>query len=285
MSRNAVALLLVIAMGTGVVACGDAPDAVTPPSADLQPFEGLEGTLDIAGGTAHIPVMQEAAQRIQRAWPAVHITIGGGGSGVGIQKVGEGLVDIGNAGRALKEGEKTTYPELVSQAFAIDGVAVAVHPSNPVRGLTTEQVRKAFAGEITRWSDLGGPDRAINLYTRDEASGTREVFWKKLLDKGDIAKGANVVTSNGAMKTALASDEAGLGYLSIGHVDESVFALELDGVSPTQENARSGAYAVVRKLYMNTSGERTPLVTAFIAYLLSPEGARITQAAGYIPTR
>ena len=285
MSRFLVALALLLLMLAGLAACGDAPATGTPPSGDLAAFEGLAGTLDIAGGTAHIPVMEEAAKRIQKAWPAIRITVGGGGSGVGIQKVGEGLVDIGNAGRALKGGEKEKYPDLVSHAFAIDGVAVAVHPSNPVRALTTDQVRKAFAGEITRWSELGGPDRAIDLYTRDEASGTREVFWKRLLAEGEVAKGANVVTSNGAMKTALTADEAGLGYLSIGHLDDKIGAVAIDGVAPTQENAKSGAYPVVRKLYMNTRGEPMALVAAFLAYVLSPEGAGITQAAGYIPTR
>ncbi len=272
----------------GLSACGD-PGAVgttgAPPSKDLARFEGLEGTLDIAGGTAHIPVMEEAAKRIEQAYPAIHVTVGGGGSGVGVQKVGEGLVHIGNAGRALKAGETAKYPGIESHAFAIDGVAVAVHPSNPVRSLTTEQARKVFSGEITNWSALGGADRGINVYTRDEASGTREVFWKKLLDKGDVVRSANVVTSNGAMKTALGADEAGIGYMSIGHVDENVQAVAIDGVEPSQETASGGTYKVVRKLYMNTKGERSPLLQAFLDYIQSEEGAAITSAAGYIPLR
>ena len=285
MSIRSVALIVLAALFPGLAGCGETPATTSPPSGDLAVFEGLEGTIDIAGGTAHIPVMEEAAKRIQKAWPQVRITVGGGGSGVGVQKVGEGLVDIGNAGRGLKDGEKKKYPDLSSHAFAVDGVAVAVHPSNPVRALTTEQARDVFAGTITRWSELGGPDRAINLYSREEASGTREVFWKKLLGKGEIAKGANVVTSNGAMKTALAADEAGLGYMSIGHIDEKVGGVAIDGVEPSQENAMSGAYVVTRKLYMNTKGEPTPLVAAFVAYVRSSEGAAITEAAGYIPIR
>jgi len=285
MPHRTVAFVVLASMLAGLSACGEPAAPPTPPSADLAAFEGLEGTIHIAGGTAHIPVMEEAAKRIQQAWPSIRITVGGGGSGVGIQKAGEGLVDIGNAGRALKDGERSKYPDLRSHAFAVDGVAVAVHPSNPVRSLTTEQARLVFAGQITSWSELGGPDRSINLYTRDEASGTREVFWKKLLGKGEIATGANVVTSNGGMKTALASDESGLGYLSIGHVDDRVGPVAIDGVEPTQENAKSGSYPIVRRLYMNTRGEPTPLVAAFLAYVRSGEGATITESAGYIPTR
>jgi phosphate transport system substrate-binding protein len=248
----------------------------------LAPFADLEGTIDIAGGTAHIPVMEEAAKRIMQAWPKIRITVAAGGSGVGVQKVGEGLVDIGNTGRPIKAGENEKYG-LTSFAFAVDGVAVAVHPSNSVQALTAAQARDVFAGKITNWKELGGPDQAIHLYGRDEASGTREVFWKKLLAKGEVATSTNVVASNGAMKTALAGDEAGIGYLSIGHVDDKIAAVAIDGVEANQENAKGGTYAVVRKLYMNTKGAPTPLVQAFLDYVNSDEGAEIVAAAGYIP--
>jgi phosphate transport system substrate-binding protein len=130
---------------------------------------------------------------------------------------------------------------------------------------------------------LGGPDRTINLYTRDEASGTRKVFWKKALDKGTIAVKANVVPSNGAMKVAISRDKAAIGYLSIGHMDDSIARVAVDGVSPTQENAIDGCYTIVRKLYMNTKGEPTPLAQAFIDYVQGPAGAEIVSESGFIP--
>ena len=176
----------------------------------LQRFQGLEGTLDIAGGTAHIPVMKDAAEQIMQANPKIHITVAGGGSGVGIQKVGEGLVSIGNTGRALSKEEVEKYG-LKSFPFVIDGVAVAVHPKNPVSDLNPEKAQSIYAGTITNWKDVGGPDAAINLYTRDEASGTREVFWEKLLKKGPVAVKANVVPSDGAMKVAVAQDANAIG--------------------------------------------------------------------------
>lgn len=265
-----------------LVACGERSAPSAPVSGPLGAFQGLEGTIDIAGGTAHIPVMEEASRRIMEAVPAIRITVAGGGSGVGIQKAGEGLVDIGNAGRPLKDGERDKYG-LVSFPFAIDGVAVVVHPSNPVTSLTAEQARDLFAGRIANWKEVGGPDRPVNRYGRDEASGTREVFWKQLLDKGEVAQDTNVVTSNGAMKTAISGDEAAIGYMSIGHVDDAVSAVALDGVAASQENATNGSYTVVRKLFMNTKGEPRPLVKAFIDYIRSPEGADIVAAAGYIP--
>lgn len=250
----------------------------------LENFKGLEGTISIAGGTAHIPVMKDAAKNIMTFNPAVRITIEGGGSGIGVQKVGEGLVDIGNTGRALSPEEIKKYG-LESFPFALDGVATIVNPKNAVSDLSAQQIRDIFAGKITNWKEVGGKDAAIHLFSRDEASGTREVFWKKLLDKGPVAVSANIVPSNGAMKVAVAEDPDAIGYVSIGHVDESVKAVSLGGVAATQENAKNGSYPVVRKLYMNTKGKPSKLVQTFIDYILSPEGAQIIKQHGYIPLK
>jgi phosphate transport system substrate-binding protein len=250
--------------------------------ASLQALASLEGTIAIAGGTAHIPVMNDAAKNIMTFNPKVKITVEGGGSGVGAQKVGEGLVDIGNTGRPLSEEEVAKYG-LRSFPFALDGVAVVVHPSNPASNLTAQQVRDIFAGKITNWKDVGGNDAAIHLFTRDEASGTREVFSEKLLKKGPVLESANVVPSNGAMKTAIAQDKDALGYVGIGHVDAEVKAVNLDGVAASQETSMNGSYPVVRKLYMNTKGEPSKLVKAFIDYILGADGAALSKKHGYIP--
>lgn len=251
-------------------------------STELQAFEGLTGKIDIAGGTAHVPVMNEAAKRISSANPEIRITVAGGGSGVGVKKVGEGLVEIGNTGRPVTDEEVAEYG-LVSFPFALDGVAVVVHPDNPVSDLSAEKVKEIYAGNIVDWKDVNGPDGAVHIYTRDEASGTREVFWKKLLSEGMIASNSNVVPSNGAMKVAIGNDALAIGYISLGHVDDTVKAVDIDGQAPTQENAASGKYPVVRKLYMNTKGKPSDLVQTFIDYVRGPEGETIIRDAGFIP--
>ena len=258
--------------------------AVSPAiSATLDDFAGKQGSISIAGGTAHIPVMKALAKNVMTANPKITITVAGGGSGVGVKQVGEGLVDIGNTGRPVTEKEVAQYT-LNSYPFAIDGVAVAVNAANPVSGLTMEQIKEIYAGKITNWKAVGGHDAPISLYTREDGSGTREVFVEKAIAKGEIVQSAAIVSSNGAMKTAVGKDKNAIGYVGIGHVDQSVKALQVNGIAATQENASSGVYPVTRKLYMNTTDKASALAATFIQYVLhSKDGKAAISAAGYIP--
>ncbi|MFH1154283.1 MAG: phosphate ABC transporter substrate-binding protein [Pseudomonadota bacterium] len=250
----------------------------------LDTFKDQSGVLKIAGGTAHIPVIKEAAERIMTLNPSIQISLAGGGSGAGIKQVGEGLIDIGNSGRKATDTEMATYG-LKDYKWAIDGVAVIVNPSNGVKSLTRAQVADIYAGKITSWKELGGEDRAINIYTRDESSGTREVFWGKALEKGTISASAQFVVSNGAMKSAVAQDPHAIGYMSAGFVDSSVSPVTLDGVPPTAENIKNGTYPVARGLYSNTKGEATGLAKLLIDYLMSEEGQNLVADKGFIPVR
>lgn len=248
---------------------------------DLDSFVGQKGILKIAGGTAHIPVMKEAAALVMTKNPDIRITIAGGGTGVGIKQVGEGLIDIGNAGRKATDEEVTTYG-LQMIKWAIDGVGVVVNPQNRIATLTTVQLQAIFAGKIGNWREVGGEDREINIYDRDSASGTREVFWEKALKKGEVAQKANVVVSNGAMKTAIAGDPYGIGYVSVGHIDRTVTPVALDGVAPTLETVKSGTYGVSRGLFSLTKGEAKGLAKTFLDFLLSPTGQKIAMDKGFI---
>ena len=250
----------------------------------LQGFEGQKGTIKIAGGTAHIPVMKEAAKQIMSRYKDIVITVAGGGSGLGIKQVGEGLVDIGNSGRKPSPAEIEKY-QLKMFKWAIDGVGVVVNPSNNVQSLTKEQLKDIFSGKIDNWAALGGVEHSITVYTRDESSGTRNVFWKKASDKENISVRALFVTSNGAMKTAVANNPYAKGYVSVGHMDETVAPVALDGVLPTLDTVKSGQYKVARGLYSNTKGSPTGLVRLFIEYMFSSEGQKIAAEKGFIPVK
>lgn len=253
-------------------------------AAALDAFKGEKGEIKIAGGTAHIPVMKEAAARIMGLNPDIQISIAGGGSGVGIKQVGEGLVDIGNTGRNPSDNEIKQYG-LQMFKWAIDGVGLVVNPANSVRTLSQDQVVAIYAGKIANWQEVGGEDKRINLYTRDEASGTREVFWEKALKKGDIAATANFIVSNGAMKGAISQDTYGIGYVSVGHIDNSVTPVTFNGIEPSLQNVKEGKYPIARGLFSNTKGEPTGLVKKFIDYLFTDEGQQLVAEKGFVTVK
>ena len=167
--------------------------------------------------------------------------------------------------------------------WAIDGVAAVTHPENPVKALSTHQLQDIFSGKIVSWKEVGGEEKAINVYTRDRASGTRSVFWKKALKKSDITAKANVVVSNGAMKTAVNNDPYSIGYVSVGFIDQGVAPLVLDGIAPTMDAVKSGRYKVARGLFSNTKGEARGIAKKFIDYLMGPDGQAMAVAKGFIP--
>jgi len=254
------------------------------PAGTIDLFTSEKGDIKISGGTAHIPVMKDAAKQIMSVNQDIRISIAGGGSGVGIKQVGEGLVDIGNSGRKPTDDEIQKYGLKLFQ-WAIDGVGVVVNPKNPVKKLGTLQLTEIFSGKIVNWKALGGHDKPINVYTRDNSSGTREVFWEKALDKGEITDKANVVVSNGAMKTAVANDPYGIGYVSVGHMDNSTAPVTLDGAEPTIDNVKNGSYKIARGLFSNTKGEPKGLVKKFIDFLFSPEGQELVTRNGFISVK
>jgi phosphate transport system substrate-binding protein len=251
----------------------------------LDSFKDYNGTLRIAGGTAHIPVIKSVANEIKKVNANIKISIAGGGSGVGIKKVSKNLVDIGNAGRKASEQE-IKDGNLKLFKWAIDGIAVVVNKENNITNLTKAQIKDIFSGKIKNWKSVGGADSKINIYTRDKASGTRKVFSKKILDKEAIAKSAIFVTSNGAMKRAVIEDKSAIGFMSAGFVDNSLKGVAIDGIAPTAKNIKDGKYKYVRGLYSITKGGPKGIKKAFIDYLFSKHVQQdIVAKKGFIPVK
>jgi len=252
---------------------------------NLDSFKSYQGTLRIAGGTAHIPTMKAVAKEITTFNSKIKIAIAGGGSGVGIKKVGEGLVDIGNAGRKASKEEIKKY-NLILHKWAIDGIAVVVNNNNPISNLTKTEIQAIFAGKIGNWKSIGGVDAKIDIYTRDKASGTRKVFWKKILDKHNITNKVIFVNSNGAMKRAIENDPNGIGFMSAGFLDNNIKGVAINGIYPSEENIKNGKYNFVRGLYSITKGEPKGLAKEFINYLYTNHVQKdIVAKKGFIPVK
>lgn len=237
-------------------------------------------TITEAGSTTVQPVAEQLAIAFMNMNEGITVTIQGGGSSTGIKSVSDGTVDIGAASRELKDSEKGLG--LVEHVLAMDGIAVIVNPAQSVTGLTTEQVRQIFAGEITNWSQVGGEDAGINIFAREEGSGTRDAFEEIAMGDSLIAAGALLQPSNGAIKTAVAGDPGAIGFISFGYIDDSVRAMSINGVAATIDNVKSGNYPISRPLLLLTKGEPAGNVKKFIDYCLGPEGQEIV-AQDYIP--
>ncbi|RLF44594.1 MAG: phosphate ABC transporter substrate-binding protein, partial [Thermoplasmata archaeon] len=237
--------------------------------------------------TTVLPIVQKAAEEYMKKHPDVDIQVSGGGSSVGIHQVGEGSVDIGMASRELKDSEKAKYPDLVQYVIAKDGIAIIVHPSNPVSQLTIEQIRGIYNGTYTNWKELGGNDMQIVVVGRDTASGTREFFWEHVMKKENFRDDVLEMNSNGAVHDKVATTPAAIGYIGLGYIDAEVKGIKIwsngEWVEPAVENVKNGKYPIVRNLNLFTNGEAKGLAKDFIEFILSEEGQKIVEGEGFVP--
>jgi phosphate transport system substrate-binding protein len=251
----------------------------------------LTGQLQLAGSTTVQPLAESLAEAFMSRHPGLKIEVQGGGSSVGVTSAGEATVDIGNASREIKSSELEQFPNLQIFTIARDGIAIVTHPGTEIPSLSIEQVRNIIAGEITNFSEVGGPDAEIIVVSREEGSGTRAAFEELVMEYKDEAgeSQAKVITdkallqqSNGQVRTTVSTTPNSIGYLSFGFLDESTRPVPIDGVEASVDNVLNGSYAISRPLNMLTNGEPGPLAQAFLDFILGAEGQAIV-AEDYVP--
>jgi phosphate transport system substrate-binding protein len=248
----------------------------------LQPFLGgcqkSQGGLTVAGSTSVQPFAEALAEEYMAHHPQQKIFVQGGGSSAGIQAVRSGAAEVGMSSRELKEGEK----KLIAVPIIFDAIAVIVHRENPVQNLGIDQIRGIFSGEVTRWNEVGGKDQAITLLTREEGSGTREAFQHLIMGTREISLGALVQDSNGAIRQVVADDRNGIGYISLGLVNDRVKALRVDQVEPNTENIRRHRYKFIRPFLFVFRAPPEGLARDFLRYILSPPGQKLLVQEGLV---
>ena len=232
-----------------------------------------------AGSTSVQPYVEYLAEEYEKLHPERHIEVQGGGSGVGINAVESEVADIGMLSRSLKESEK----HLWSVEIAKDGLAIIIHPENPVSDLTHEQICAIYAAEITNWNELGGNDAKIHVMTREEGSGTRSQFSDLVMGGTRITPKAIVQNSNGAIKQLVAGDINSIGFISLGVVDQSVKAIKIDGIDATPENVRNETYTLFRAFIFVAQNEPDGSIKDFINFVLSDHGKQLLIKEGLIP--
>lgn len=240
------------------------------------------GSVSTDGSTSMEKVIGALGEAFTNDNSGITFTYNPTGSSSGITAVSEGRCDIGLSSRALKDEEKAAG--LAETVLAYDGIAVIVNPENPVDGLTLEQIAAIYTGEITNWSEVGGADAEIVLIGREAGSGTRDGF-ESITGTGDACLYRQELTSTGDVITTVSQNPDAIGYASLASVKDSVKAVSVDGVTPTEATVKDGSYAIQRPfvLVTKTGAELSAAAQLFFDYITSAAAADIISAAGAVP--
>ena len=248
-----------------------------------------ENNIVAKGSTTVLPISQACAEAFMDQNKDIDISVQGGGSGVGIASIVDGTCDIGNASRPIKEKEIVTAEEKGVNVFANivarDAIAVVLNPTNDIDGLTLEQIKAIYTGELSNWSQVGGSNQEIVIISRDSASGTFEAFNELALDKEKVRPDALLQASNAAVATSVANTPGAIGYVGLGYVTSRIKAIEVNHVMPSKETVNSDTYPLARPLFMYTNGEPTGAVKEFIDFVMSEEGQKLVEENGYISVK
>lgn len=237
---------------------------------------GVPGTITIAGSTALLPLVKQAAADFQAKNPNVKISVSGGGSRVGITQAAQKGADIGDSDIPAPD-----EPSLVDHQVAVVNFAVVVNPESGVKNLTKAQVAQIFSGKIANFKDVGGKDQAIAIINRPRSSGTRAVFVKTFLNGQQPVEGGSTQDSSGTVATMVAQTPAAISYVAKSYVKPPIVAVSVDGVAPSDDNVKSGKYPFWSYEHMFTKGAPSKDAAAFIDFVKADKTA--LAALGFIP--
>lgn len=224
----------------------------------------------------------------------IAIFVATGGSGFGLKAATNGTVDIGMVSRTVSDAEKQKLPDHKLITLGYDALTIAVHPQNPVLkikpNLTTDEVKRIFAGEIKTWRQLDNnlPDRPIVLAIRDLGGGASQVFDEIVMKGTPVSKDAIQLPSMGALAAKVQDNVDAIGYVSVGLVKQNkgkISVLSVDGAEPTADNIINGKYMISRPLIIVVKERPDEREQQFIGYLLSDKGMQTLETMGFVPVR
>ena len=244
----------------------------------------LSGSVSTDGSTSMEKVIGALGESFMEKNKGVNFTYNPTGSGSGITAVTEGRCDIGLSSRALKDEEKANG--LTETILAYDGIAIIVNPQNTAEDLKLDDIAKIYTGEITNWKDVGGNDGEIVLIGREAGSGTRDGF-ETITKTAEKCKYRQELTSTGDVITTVSQNPNAIGYASLASVKNTVKALKVNGVAPTEETVKDGSYVVQRPFVLATKTDKklSPAAQAFFDYITSADAADIILKAGAVSAK
>ena len=241
----------------------------------------------VSGSTTVLPVMQKISEHLMQKDPSVVIELSGGGSGCGIKALNEKLTQIAMSSRKIKGKEVKAAEEKGVKPFeipvAVDAIVPIVNPKNTLNGLSLDDLRKIYKGEIKNWKEVGGPDAPIVLVSRDSSSGTFE-SWESLVMKNQrVSPRALLQNSNGTVVQTVSKNPNAIGYVGLGYVAPIIKAVEINGIKATPLTAKEGKWPLSRDLYLYTNRQPQGAVKKVTDFCLSEEGRGLIKEAGFVP--
>ena len=254
--------------------------------------------ITIKGSDTMVHLAGSWAETFMKQNPDIEVSVTGGGSGTGIAALLNGTTDICAASRKIKNNElqlalqKNIHPHEI--AVAKDGIAVVVHPDNPVKELTLQQLSTIFTDKSLRWNDVGGSDEEILVLSRESSSGTYVFFQEMVLKKQDYMQDAKLMPATSAIIQSVSTDKLAIGYVGLGYAlaakdKVKIVAVKADdnstAVMPSDQTVKTGQYPIARPLFLYLNGEPQGAVKKFMDFCLSAAGQAVVTDTGYVTVR
>ncbi len=303
MKRKGLVLMISLLVVTSLLAgCSQPESAPAPapaePSSENNAAEASSDVdwsemIEVKGSDTMVNLGQAWAEAFMDEYSEAFISVTGGGSGTGIAAVINGTAHMAQSSRAMKEAEFEQAEEAGNEATEIvagrDGIAITVHVNNPVEFLTMDQIKEIYTGVITNWSEVGGLNMEISLFSRDTSSGTYAFFKEFVLDDEEYSPDALLMPSTQAIVEGLIQDESGIGYIGLGYLTDDVRVVPVaqeagaESFLPSLDTINAGDYPVARPLFLYTAGEASPALQMYIDFILGTEGQQIVEDLGFVP--
>jgi phosphate transport system substrate-binding protein len=289
--KHGLYFLIILLLG-GLAACGGR-DTPVPGNT------GTGNTVEVKGSDTMVNLALAWAEAYMAAHPEVSISVTGGGTGTGLAAMINGTIDIADASREAQQEEiaaaRTNGISLTEFVVAFDAIAIVVHPSNPVDGLTLQQLSDIYLGKITNWKEVGGEDRPIVLLSRESNSGTYVYFLENVIRLGKkvdwlFSPDALLMPSSEGISAEVRQNPNAIGYDGMGYVtpDQKVLAVARDAsgpyVLPSAATVKDGTYPIARQLYMYTAGQPAGVIKAYLEWILG-DGQGLVTRLGFVPLR
>ncbi len=268
-SVYAVALILLAACSNNSASSTGAKDTNAAASSNQ---------LSVAGSTALLPLVKQAAQEYQSAHSDVKISVSGGGSRVGLTQAAQKGIDIGDSDIPPAPGQTG----LIDHKVAVATFAVIANPAAGVKNLTKQQIRDIFSGKVTNWTQAGGADQKITIINRPKSSGTRAVLVSSIMGNAQPTENSLTEDSSGTVVTTVAQTPGAISYVATGYLRKgNVSTLSIEGVAPSEANVIGGKYAFWSYEHMYTNGPPSKGAADFISYVAADTA--IIRQLGFVP--